>query len=226
MDSRNTKTPTQIPVMWLIIGVLATIPIVYFLAHLADSAFMDSTMANWFATMVGVLIGIPIALYLSNWQQMEQEKKQQQETQAREAQARRTRILTLIGQELRYNQDARGSPRPEATGSEKRIVSLDGLKDELWNAFSDGGELEWIRDLQLLHLISFAYHYIRRMRHLRNLYLQVAFLIDKESVRTPQTLETLVKYLMKLDTTTIEHIDRALESIEKAIQDQPTADSS
>ncbi len=41
----------------LIVAVLATIPTVYLLWRIRDSAFIDGAMGNWFATMIGALVG-------------------------------------------------------------------------------------------------------------------------------------------------------------------------
>ena len=62
--------------LWLIIAVSAITPIIYFFYRLSDSAFIDSAMGNWFATMIGALIGILIALEINRLQQDIQEKKE------------------------------------------------------------------------------------------------------------------------------------------------------
>ena len=40
------------------------VPLVYFFVRLSDPVFRDGTMGNWFASIVGVLVGVPIALWL------------------------------------------------------------------------------------------------------------------------------------------------------------------
>jgi hypothetical protein len=159
--------------VWIVTVVLAVIPIGYFLSHICDKAFVPSTMGNWFATVIGVVVGIPIALGLSRWQEKEQERREQS-TREEEASTRKAEILRLIQTELKHNYDQiEGSTIRAENGSKtnNREVFIEGLKDELWNAFSDGGEVRWIRDLQLLHNISVAYYYIRRIMHLENQYL-------------------------------------------------------
>jgi hypothetical protein len=99
----------------------------------------------------------------------------------------------------------------------KRVVFIEGLKDELWNAFADGGELEWIRDLELMHVISFAYHYVRRITYFERLYLQVKFLIGRDSVFAPETMNELIENLMILDPIALDHIDLALQRIHARI---------
>ncbi|MFN8402730.1 MAG: hypothetical protein U0V48_04140 [Anaerolineales bacterium] len=41
------------------------------------------------------------------------------------------------------------------------IREFDKPKYELWDSFSDGGELQWIQDLDLLNAMSFAYYSIK-----------------------------------------------------------------
>lgn len=60
--------------IWLLIGALSLIPILYFLIHLTDSNFRDNAIGNWFATVIGVLVGIPIGLEINRYQQKAQDK--------------------------------------------------------------------------------------------------------------------------------------------------------
>ena len=78
------------------------IPIFFFIYRLHDSQFLDGTMGNWFATTVGVIIGIPIALEINRHQQKEQERREQL-LQEEEKLKRKNKILTLINNELIYN---------------------------------------------------------------------------------------------------------------------------
>ena len=86
--------------LWLVIAVIAIIPVWYFFSHICDSSFLDSSMGNWFATMIGAIIGIPIALWITRVQQKEQER--------REAKRREERLhlfLERVKLELRSNRN-------------------------------------------------------------------------------------------------------------------------
>jgi hypothetical protein len=169
-------------------------------------------MGNWAATMIGVIVGVPIALWLGSFQQMEQERKERNKNEL-EALARKSKILKLIKKELEYNREQLLAAKIEVDGVPKRVVFLEGLKDELWNAFSDGGELEWIKDLQLMDAISFAYHYIRREIYLEQLYMEIKR--PKTWINTPA--EDVIKHLAELDPLTNKAIDQALDAIENSI---------
>ena len=84
-----------------------------------------------------------------------------------EANSRKRKILQLISDELTSNlnlllsiQERSDNPimlRPKG----QRFSDFYQLKIELWNAFSDGGELEWIDDLDLLQAMASAYENIK-----------------------------------------------------------------
>ena len=71
---------------WLVVITIAILPFAYFLLRLLgipvlaflpnsqDQSFLDSTMGNWFATMVGLIAGVPIGLWINQKQQELQEK--------------------------------------------------------------------------------------------------------------------------------------------------------
>ena len=202
--------------MWVMIVIIAVISVLYFLTHITDSEFLDNSMGNCFATMTGVIVGIPIALWLSRRQQKEQEKKEQ-EAREREASIRKTKILRLVKTELEYNRDQLLAGKEETDGVTKRVVFVNGLKDELWSAFSDGGELQWIRDLQLLHVISFAYHYIRRVIYLEKIYMEVKHFPGLPSPYPTTPSEDLIRGLIDFDPVVLQSIEQALEEIDKSM---------
>jgi hypothetical protein len=197
-------------VIWLPIITIALLPIGYSLCHVGTPGFLENFMGNWAATMIGAVIGIPIALWLSRRQQREQEKREL-ETQQQEAVARKAKILNLIRSELQYNRDQLMESKTETN----HVVFINGLKDELWSAFSDGGELEWIRDLQLLYDISFAYHYVRRLIYLEKMYLEIEYYPGTRSLYGVK--EELVKQLVQIDPDALKCINHALEAIERNI---------
>jgi hypothetical protein len=136
---------------------------------LPETPFRDSFLGDWLATITGALVGVPIALALSRWQQRNEERCQQASARA-EADEHKSKILVLVEEELRWNQ-TRLLKRAESSGeSLDESALLEGVKDELWRALSDGGELQWIRDLESLDAISLAYHWIGRVKYLEGAY--------------------------------------------------------
>jgi hypothetical protein len=60
-------------ISWIITLVLVALPIGYFVIRWQNEQFRDGALGNWFGTVVGVVVGVPIALWLSERQQRAQE---------------------------------------------------------------------------------------------------------------------------------------------------------
>lgn len=154
---------------WVVIIALVIIPSVYFVLQLNDSLFVDSAMGNWFATMVGAISGIFIALELDRWQKRSEEK-----------------VHT------------------------KKILKL--VKDELWNALSDGGELQWIQDLDLINEISSAYYFIRIIIGLEEKYFNS---LHFEGGKFVSMSDHILKYLEEIDPQAISQIEKTTDEIHR-----------
>ncbi|MCL4466916.1 MAG: hypothetical protein M1389_12980 [Chloroflexi bacterium] len=121
-----------------------------------DIAFLKDFIANMLATAIGAVLGIPLGLWINRQGQLASEKREATR-RTEEASERERRVLGLIETKLEGNERVieawsgiqRRSGRPMLDGSR--------LKDELWRALSDGGELSWLRDLELIDAISNAY---------------------------------------------------------------------
>lgn len=200
-------------VFYLFVALLAIIPIVYFFDHIPDEGFLSSAMGDWFATMIGAIAGIPIALALSKWQ-LEKQEERQQSIRTQEARDREIEILGLIRTELGFNYEQIERCREKTGNGIKREVFVNGLRDELWDAFSDGGQLQWIRDVQLLHDMSLAYHYVRRIVRLENSYLELTFSPVSPTVDTVTPRHDLIQWLGQIDDGALTHIEQACEGIE------------
>ena len=205
--------------MMIFFVIVSIIPIWYSFSHIADCQFLDNLMGNWFATMIGVIVGIPIALAIDRWQRQIQEKKER-EAQEQEVLVRKAKILALVRGELEYNRDVlRGRPQ--------RIRRLDPstrLRDETWNALSDGGELHWIGDAELLEAFSTAYHHIRtagllEQRVFEEIYLTVQLSPGGSPALTesPVVTQYLSQVLTAIYPDVLQHIDEALGEIENSL---------
>jgi predicted membrane-bound spermidine synthase len=65
---------------YLILGTvligLASVPALYFLYHVKDPTFRDAAMGNWFATAMGVIVGVPVALWIARKQARQSEQSE------------------------------------------------------------------------------------------------------------------------------------------------------
>ena len=168
--------------------------------------FWRDFVSNGGATLLGAIVGIPIALWISNFQGKREENE------------RKKKILNLLFQELLTNLGT-------VSGWKRRsnnfmIESLDlivFLKLEHWDAFSDGGELQWIKNPTLLGTIAEAYNYIRMLRELCSKYFE-ALPIQKFD-QSGEFISEVQKLVEKGIGETIIEIGRALEAIEAADKD-------
>jgi hypothetical protein len=208
---------------WLLCSLLvAIIPVAYFFSHWTDSQFLDNAMGNWFATVIGVMVGIPIALEINRRQQAAQEKKER-EVQGQEETAHKAKILKLVGKELEYNRAALLARQPNKDGETQRKVLVNRLKDELWNAFSDGGELQWIKDLELLDYVSTAYYHIRTIIYLEERYFEAVHFSGLQVRQEKYPKDYILEYLTNTDSAVIASIEKALVEIEKSLTAAPSA---
>jgi len=133
-----------------------------------NSPFLNNFLANVLATFFGVLFGIPTGMYLSG----RQEAKARAE-RTEEARERRRKLLTLARTELAFNLEK--LPQRERYAQEKAIAMYLGprLKTELWTALSDGGELKWIGDLELMSVLADVYYRLKEAANLESRYLHL-----------------------------------------------------
>ncbi|MBI1802245.1 MAG: hypothetical protein HY259_08215 [Chloroflexi bacterium] len=103
-----------------------------------------------------------------------------------------------------------------------KIVELAGVKDELWTAISDGGELQWIDDLDLLEHISHSYYFLRAIRLYERTYSDPLFNLTMYSDTVEAQATSAGKFAVEAVTTlrplALEAIKKALEAIEKQMK--------
>ncbi len=201
---------------WLICAIAAIIPTVYFFLRLSDSTFRDSAMGNWFATMIGAIFAILIALEINKKQQETQERNEHAALE-KEERDHKAKILKLLKIELEYNHTSLINRQPKKKGETKRKVFVNRLKDELWNSFSDGGELQWIKDLELLDFLSTAYYHIRTIIFLEEKYFDATHFPGLIVTQDKYPKDNILEYLTKTDPAVLEHVAHALDEIDKSL---------
>ena len=185
---------------WAIILVLVIVPVAYFVSQFTDVQFIDSAMGNWFATMVGAIGGIFIALELERWKNKSDERDHT------------NKVLTLVKGELQENLS---SLNTRVSENNPNRFNPYRLKDELWNAFSDGGELQWIKDLDLLDKISGSYYRIRIIINLEDKYFDA---IHYQGGVFQSTREHILSYLNQIIPQATSHIKETVTQIDKRLQ--------
>jgi len=112
---------------------------------------------NLVATLIGIAIGIPVGLFV-NRRQTEQEEEKRSRIEGEQRKKHVTKIISLLQSEL--SEGLRGLRRIRDRSRIDTWIEFDPIKVELWQAFSDGGELQWIDDPDLLNTLAAAYHHL------------------------------------------------------------------
>jgi hypothetical protein len=167
-----------------------------------DFSFWQSFVSNFLATIIGVGLGIPAALLINRWIESRTEKE------------RKKKILSVIKVELYENLTVLNSWLKEGAKKVEVLQLTAMLKDESWTAFSDGGELEWIKDPYLLAEFSDAFSTIRSIKLIADRYFKlIEFPREETSGIAINTVRNLLNAAIIYAQKAIPH---TLETIEKA----------
>ncbi len=163
--------------------------------------FWQSFISNAFATFIGAGLGVLGALWLGKHQEESSEKE------------RKKKILDLLFNELLINLSQLSGFQKSQTKHRDALTLSALLRNESWRAFSDGGELEWIKDPKLLDNLSDAYYAIRSVMNLSDKYCQVSMLdTNPMSFWTSSNLSSTIEYGVQF---AIERLDIAFKEINK-----------
>ena len=168
-----------------------------------DFSFWQQFVSNLLATFMGAALGIPIALYVNRLVEKESETE------------RKRKILVLLRNELAENltliKNWIKSPDLKETVA---VIGYD-IKTEVWAAFSDGGEIEWIKDPELLGILSNAFFSLKNLRELG----EWNDLILHHSNTTNETdKQKTWDRLMKKPDACIKDVSKAIDHIDLALK--------
>lgn len=161
-----------------------------------DLSFWQDFLSNGLATLLGVIVGIPVALWISGYQERKIERE------------RKEKILISLWEELRYDRLVLNEWKQRKDTSDLGEYLCSQLRTEAWRAFSDGGELEWVKDPILLNYLAQCYFCLRK----------VTFLSEKwlgDRLLPSYTGHYVVRKIL-LDRLR-NSVDLALESLEETI---------
>jgi hypothetical protein len=121
-------------------------------------------MANLLATIVGIAIGLPVALWVDRLG-----RKKDEETTKMEAKRRAHKLLTLLEVELNNNCEMMNKFHKDVSNN------FYPVSDETWKALSEGGEIECLEDPEIVYEISKAYARIGQFEYLFKKYVDAYF---------------------------------------------------
>jgi hypothetical protein len=149
-----------------------------------DQAFCSDFLANLLATILGIAFGLPAALWLDRKARSRSERERK-----KEAHERITKIITVLRTELE------DTDRAIDTINDDLVNHYCPVTVESWNAFSDGGELQWLNDPDLLGTFSRTYASIKEYDFLFRQYARATFF--PSSVGGPELKDRIYQSLLK-----------------------------
>jgi hypothetical protein len=132
--------------------------------------FWQSFVSNLLATIIGAGLGVFGALLLNRYVENRNKKE------------RKKKILGVLLDETKENinildiweKTGKDFNKPKTT-REPVIYLYTFLYTESWDAFSNGGELEWIDDPLTLNILAANYNHINAVKYLANICINFAF---------------------------------------------------
>ena len=131
---------------------------------MCTEAFWLDFLSNFFATILGIALGLPIALWLDRVARKKSEREKKAETVRRSF-----KILTLLQSELQENIGMMSKFHEDVNNNYFPV------RTESWNAFSDGGELQWVDDPEMINHLSIAYARIEQFTFLFEKYIDAFY---------------------------------------------------
>lgn len=163
-------------------------------------------MGNWFATVLGIITGVPIALWVNKrFSDLEEKKK------VKEADEKNIKILKLLRQELIFNQGRLVDRKADKDALQRHPFQID-----VWEAFSDSGEIKWIKNYDLINSIASAYSIVKIVIRLE----QTAFNASKGAFAfagTEQALKSILEEARNFDIVLENNLNAALKYISTEI---------
>ncbi len=135
---------------WSVPSSLAIAAICYSIYRSSEIQYWDGAVGNWLATLLGIVTGVPVAMYLERQRSAAEVNSKAIETER----ARKDTLTLLLGELLDAKQ--RVITRIALTDS----FPIDPMKMSIWNAMRDSGNLVHLSEPKLLSCISDAYRLI------------------------------------------------------------------
>jgi uncharacterized membrane protein len=173
----------------------------------AYGSYWQGLMGNWFATVIGVIAGLPIALMLNRIAERTASAKRLTE----EAHARRTRLRRLyeiVGRELRDNL---ADLRSTSQGTTPRLHFPVGR----WEAIVASGEVRLIDNLETLEALAETYEAITTVNSLASMWLSS---LNSGQGPSDATTTTLHRMLVDAACDALDLLEGCLAKIGTAIE--------
>ena len=200
--------------LWGALLALVAIPLVFFVAHMNDSAFISATMGNWLATIFGVMSGGAIAFVVARRQLADQAKLDAEAERGRRAE-RTAVLLPRLVLELRENERQakrleEALSKPSRTSSafwEWAVAITKGMSAAAYRALIEDGHDRALRYSSAY--IHIAYDMLQGLiRRIAEAQATIAMAGDTQSQARMETEER--SFLAQLSRETVRRLEEAI----------------
>lgn len=156
---------------------------------------MRDYLSGVVTTTIGVIIGIPVALAINNYQRKLQSEETSRQLEI-ERLSRKILLLQYISEELELNKSIL-EDSIEKQRSIKNYTNRIGMKSDLWLSLLSSGDLKYIDETEILNSLSLSYFFINRIRDLEKVYYDTSFHMatDNEDYYTGKRAVQTVEHL-------------------------------
>lgn len=157
MTNWSTKKLGEVFIMIILIGIIS-VPFVYVFSLWPNRSFWDNAMGNMLATVLALIAGIPIALWIDRLAKSREEHQKYLTDRKREKE-----LLGLIKEELGFSYN---SLFLKGKKGNKTSVTIQPLKSDLWDSLTFSEETKYIDDPNVLNRIASAYYVLKIVKNI------------------------------------------------------------
>ncbi|MBU0580549.1 MAG: hypothetical protein KKA19_05170 [Candidatus Margulisbacteria bacterium] len=142
--------------LFVILITIISIPFIYIFCQKPGMGFWNNAMGNMLATVLALIAGVPLALWIDRYAKSIEEKNTYMNAREKERE-----IISLIREELNFSLVSLFLPKMKGNLS---TINIQPLKADLWEALISSDETKYIEDPELLNKITSAYYVLRTVR--------------------------------------------------------------
>jgi hypothetical protein len=202
----NRKAPLQQVVYAIFFAIVGYYSVVYFALHYSNSGYIESFSGNLLATLLGVAIGLPAALYLDrvvNARHEEGLEIRRVEQQLAE--------LNLIREELE------AASRDIATRRDLNDIVLPPINTQLWRTLQPSDHIREVKDLHIIVKIGDAYNRIHAHQVFELQYHSILHTHGANEA-AEDAKKHFVTDLRNMDTETLDSIETAVKAVKDYVK--------
>lgn len=200
-------------ILIIILVVVLISPFIYIYVFDVSLDFWNNTMGNMLATVLALIAGIPIALWIDRLVKSREENKKYLEERKREKE-----ILQLIYEELNFSYNSLFLKSMKGNLSS---ITIQPLKSDLWETLISSRETKYIESPELLNRISSAYYVLRIVKNIQEqayIALRTSALVFKEEDGTKSnSAQKLLKDARQFDDLFEKSTKEALKMINERL---------